>query len=392
MKKTDPTFRTTLYLLIISLTLLCCNAFAQSCSNPITVDLSQHADTSVTITALRSGNCCTGSNCTVFAITINPGTDLISLTTSQVTGSTTYTVNCGTPEPEGTATCVSGMTTFQIAYCKPGNNAVTYTITAASAVHASGNLNLRVGCSGTMSVTGLTTASTTWTSIYPGATGAYNSYLSQTSGATSVTVTPQTGAPAYIDYQVSGTQSGVCGTTKTETIRVYTYPALTVSISPATVSICSGSSVTLTATGVGGSPASSGYTYSWSNGATTQSITTSTTGTYTVSVNDQLACGPVTQSVSVGPFTPAPPTAAGATICTGTTATLTATAPGGIYQWYDASTNGNLLYTGSSFTTPVLSSNTTYYVQDSNGSCTSSRTPVTVTVNPLPAKPAIQNQ
>jgi len=328
----------------------------------------------------------------VFAITINPGTDLISLTTSQVTGSTTYTVNCGTPEPEGTATCVSGMTTFQIAYCKPGNNAVTYTITAASAVHASGNLNLRVGCSGTMSVTGLTTASTTWTSIYPGATGAYNSYLSQTSGATSVTVTPQTGAPAYIDYQVSGTQSGVCGTTKTETIRVYTYPALTVSISPATVSICSGSSVTLTATGVGGSPASSGYTYSWSNGATTQSITTSTTGTYTVSVNDQLACNPVTQSVSVGPFTPAAPTAVGATICTGTTATLTATAPGGIYQWYDASTNGNLLYTGSSFTTPVLSSNTTYYVQDSNGSCTSSRTPVTVTVNPLPAKPAIQNQ
>jgi len=48
----------------------------------------------------------------------------------------------------------------------------------------------------------------------------------------------------------------------------------------------------------------------------------------------------------------------------GQTATLNASAPGGLIQWYDAAAGGNLLQTGSSFTTPALTTNTSYWVQN----------------------------
>jgi hypothetical protein len=67
------------------------------------------------------------------------------------------------------------------------------------------------------------------------------------------------------------------------------------------------------------------------------------------------------------------------TICSGSTATLTAVGSG-IINWYDAAVAGNLLGTGSTFTTPVLNSTITYYSEDNTGT----RTANTVTVNLLP--------
>ena len=75
---------------------------------------------------------------------------------------------------------------------------------------------------------------------------------------------------------------------------------------------------------------------------------------------------------------------AGITICSGITATLSVTSPqqGLTYNWYDSATSGNPLFTGSSFTTPVLSANATYYAEaDNTAGCSSAtRTAVTVTV------------
>lgn len=65
------------------------------------------------------------------------------------------------------------------------------------------------------------------------------------------------------------------------------------------------------------------------------------------------------------------------------TVTLSATMSAGSTQirWYDALTGGTLVGTGASFTTPVLSSSTTYYVTASNASCeTIHRTPVKATI------------
>jgi len=362
--------------------------YAQTCAAPLVVDFSSKSDTTVTIGGLhRNGNCCAGTNCISFSVKLNPGTDLVSFDIDQHAASGSYTVNCGPSISTGTAVCISGSSTVQITFCKPGNNVVGYVITAYSSITKSSNLSLRQGCTGAMSVTGFQAASTTWTSVYPGTTGAYNSYLSQTSGVTSVNVTPQTGSPAYIDYKVSGTESAVCGVTKSDTIRVYTFPPLTVAITPSSPLLCSGNPVTLTATPSGGDPS---YTYLWSTGATTASISASTAGTYSVSVNDQTAaCGAVTQQVVV--TEPTTPTAAPATICAGNTATITATAPGGTYQWYDSAVNGTLLSSNASYTTPVLNTNTTYYVQTTNSGCASLRTAVTVTVNPDPTKPNISS-
>lgn len=59
----------------------------------------------------------------------------------------------------------------------------------------------------------------------------------------------------------------------------------------------------------------------------------------------------------------------GATVCPNQTATLSATANAGInLNWYDAQTGGNLLTTGNTFTTPVLTNTTNYYVSASSGS------------------------
>ena len=55
-----------------------------------------------------------------------------------------------------------------------------------------------------------------------------------------------------------------------------------------------------------------------------------------------------------------------------------------VYNWYNASTGGTLLATGPSYTTPVLNSPATYYVEAANGSCGQSpRTAVTVNVATL---------
>lgn len=72
-------------------------------------------------------------------------------------------------------------------------------------------------------------------------------------------------------------------------------------------------------------------------------------------------------------------------ICTNSTATLIANAPAGNQTlWYNAS--AALLFTGDSFTTPVLSATTTYYAATAKIGCPgeSLRLPAVVTVNALP--------
>ncbi|WP_170878425.1 gliding motility-associated C-terminal domain-containing protein [Daejeonella lutea] len=374
-----------LFFLVITLLSATYSAFGQT-PPTFNVDLSGSTDTTVTVlNKKRDGNWCGDNNCIVFNIKVNPGSDLINFTANQITGASFYTVNCGPQIPIGTPACITGLSTVSISFCKPGNNGVDYFITATRTVKASGDLNLRQTCSGSMSVTGLQASSVTWTSIFPGAAGTYNSYLSNPSGSLTTSVTPAVGAPTYIDYRVSGAPTTNCPSGLSDTVRVYTSPPLTVAISPSSPMICSGASVTITATPSGGLP---GYTYAWNTGATTPSITVSTPGTYTVSVMDQLSgCPPSTQQVIVGASpTPTAPTASGTTICSGATATLTATGPGGTYSWYTASTGGTLLGTGASFTTPALTATTTYYVETLLG-CVSARTPVTVSVTALPAAP-----
>jgi gliding motility-associated-like protein/uncharacterized repeat protein (TIGR01451 family) len=86
----------------------------------------------------------------------------------------------------------------------------------------------------------------------------------------------------------------------------------------------------------------------------------------------------------------APVVFSGVNICSGRTATLDVDTPvpGTVYNWYDAASGGNLLFTGTSYTTPNLTASKNYFVEASIGSCiNTTRTQATVNVNPLPAAP-----
>ncbi|WP_187477973.1 T9SS type A sorting domain-containing protein [Amniculibacterium sp. G2-70] len=70
--------------------------------------------------------------------------------------------------------------------------------------------------------------------------------------------------------------------------------------------------------------------------------------------------------------------------CGAGSVTLSATPNSGTVKWYDAATGGTLLFTGNSFTTPSISTTTTYYAEAFNGCTASTRTPVVATVNTVP--------
>lgn len=71
--------------------------------------------------------------------------------------------------------------------------------------------------------------------------------------------------------------------------------------------------------------------------------------------------------------------------CDAGTVSLAATASAGTINWYADSTGGSALGTGTGFTTPSISVNTTYYTDATSGGCTTaSRTAVLATVNATP--------
>jgi hypothetical protein len=98
-------------------------------------------------------------------------------------------------------------------------------------------------------------------------------------------------------------------------------------------------------------------------------------------------CGIVTSAVS-GAFVvnqiPVITTTNPGSQCGPGSLTISATASIGTIYWYAASTGGTSLATGPTFTTPVLSATTTYYVEAFNNGCPSAtRTPVVATIIPV---------
>ncbi|QEC80000.1 Ig-like domain-containing protein [Mucilaginibacter ginsenosidivorax] len=101
------------------------------------------------------------------------------------------------------------------------------------------------------------------------------------------------------------------------------------------------------------------------------------------------ACNAASATVTILFNTPPPaPTAKDVQICTGSSATLTATAPGGNYDWFNVANGGSSIKQGATYTTPVLTATTTYYVQTTVNGLKSPRTAVTVTIYDVPPTPA----
>ncbi len=80
----------------------------------------------------------------------------------------------------------------------------------------------------------------------------------------------------------------------------------------------------------------------------------------------------------------APPVAVPANRCGTGTVDLSITGCSGTVNWYTAATGGTSISTANPFTTPSISTTTTYYATCTVGTCESPRVPVTATINPGP--------
>lgn len=168
---------------------------------------------------------------------------------------------------------------------------------------------------------------------------------------------------------VIASQAGCGNVTVTDTARINVIALPNATITPSgSTTFCSGGSVTLSV--------AMSASYLWSNGATTQTILVTTSGTYSVAITNASGCvsnsGPVTVNVIAPPV--ATLSASGPlTFCAGDNVTLTA-GGGGTYLWS----------TGATSSAITVSTSGNYYCIVSNGSCTDTTSTMAVTVNPAP--------
>jgi hypothetical protein len=141
--------------------------------------------------------------------------------------------------------------------------------------------------------------------------------------------------------------------------------------------VCNGTGVELT------TDACAGCTYTWSTGASTNTINVNSSGLYSVTVSNSCGTAAVSQEVIVDP-SPSLSISAGTALCIGSSATLEANGASA-YSWSPA--------TGLNTTTgPVViaspTTTTTYTVTGTIGNCTKTMD-VTITVNAVPATPTV---
>ena len=222
-------------------------------------------------------------------------------------------------------------------------------------------------CSGhTLSLTSSTITSATYSWAGP------NGFTSTSQNPTITNATTAASGTYTVTTTVGGTACTTHGTTSV-TINQTTFTPTTSSNSP----VCSGNTLSLSASTI------SGATYSWtgpnsfsstSQNPTITNVTTAAQGTYSVIAIGTNGCPSATETA--GPVTiNATPSVTGTTPgsrCGTGTVALGATASAGTLNWYAASTGGSSLGTGTSFTTPSISSTTTYYVDATNNGCTTS--------------------
>ena len=188
-------------------------------------------------------------------------------------------------------------------------------------------------------------------------------------------------------------------------------PTITINSQPVSTIACVGTSATFTT----GATGTTNILYQWQysidgtsfsnitndvnySGVSTPTLSVNVTdlvvsGFYRCKVDGDLAAtiftGNATLSVNTLPVAPNVIPGSG---CAPTSVTLNASGgSAGQYRWYTTATGGTAI-TGevnASFTTPILTATTSYFVAIDNGSCESLRTPVVATINTPPSVPII---
>ena len=289
---------------------------------------------------------------------------------------------------------VSSNTTYTATYTPAGGGSCTPSASVA--------VNVKPTYSPT--VTGTTTIcegnSTTLTATATQTGCSFNWYTAASGGTLLNSSATYSVSPASTaTYYVEATYNGCTGTRTPVTVTVVPTPATPTG---SNVQVCYGQSPSLSA-----SSSTSGTVIDWYDAATGGTLLGSgspfspaaiTNNTTYYAEATKSGCPSTRQSITatVNPL-PATPTAADASICSGSTANLSATAPGGTYRWYAAATGGTVLATAAGYTTPVLTNATqtpttqSYYVSvtDANGCVSDQRKQVTVTIKSIPPAPTV---
>ncbi len=192
-----------------------------------------------------------------------------------------------------------------------------------------------------------------------------------TFGATNTTLIPILGI-----ITVTPSANSCIGTPTNYTVLVNPIPTVNAVLGS---TVCTGSTVAgTTFTGD-----ISGTAYNWVNSNSSIGLGTSGTGnvpsfvssnngttslsgivTVTPSLNSCVGI-PESFTITINP-NPLAPTVLNVTVCPSSSATLIATAPGGTYNWYSNNVGGTLLATNPSYSTPGLTTTTSYYVNTTN--------------------------
>lgn len=191
----------------------------------------------------------------------------------------------------------------------------------------------------------------------------YSSY-SWSTGASSRTITVSTSGT----FSVTVTNAAGCSASSSVVTSFFTAPVPAIS---GNIGFCAGASTVLTA--------SEGYAgYSWSTGASTQTITVNTAGTYTVTVTDNNGCTG-SKSIAIAVF-PSPTSVISGTLsfCGGTSTTLNAGTGYSSYLWSTGATTQTInVNTVGTFTVTVTNAN----------GCSASANVNTTNTGSLPAVP-----
>jgi gliding motility-associated-like protein len=223
----------------------------------------------------------------------------------------------------------------------------------------SGNVSVCQGSTEAYSVTDVTSADYTWSGLPAGAS------FTTPNGNNSITVNWGTALPG--SYALTVTPSGSCGTPgtpRTVNVTILGAPA-PVTISGPT-SVCAGQSITLTSSYATGND--------WSTTETSQSISVSSPGTYSVTVQTQCGTTSASQTVSAAAATTAAITSNGpTTFCDGQSISLTSNSAAG-NSWSTGETTQSIMVTASGIYTLTVT-----------GACGTANDSETITVNPLPS-------
>ena len=391
---------------------------ASAASNTINVTVNP-APTTPTITASGPTTFCTGDSVVLTSSAANgylwtPGgattqsitvlaSGSYSVQISDVNGCTANsasTVVTANPVPATPTITASGPTTFCagdsviLTSSSATNNiwtpggATTQSIT----VTASGTYSVEItdanGCSATSTSTTVTVnplpATPSITASGPTTFCAGDSVILTSSSATNNVWSPGGQTTQSITVLASGTYSvvvnnGGCisGSSNSIAVTVNPAPAVPTITASGPTTFCAGDSVVLTS--------SSANSYLWNpGGATTQSITVTASGTYSVEITDANGCSATSTSTTVTvnplPATPSITASGPTTFCAGDSVILTS-----------SSATNNVWSPGGQTTQSItVLASGTYSVVVNNGGCISGNSnTITVTVNSAPAAPTI---